>query len=136
MRYIRTKDGIWEVENPQTHSTIFCIPKHIEALVAVNEDKYEMQDVVHKRIIGKDHWKTEIISQADTIKELCDEFLIKEEPNDKPYLTHRSFEESKNIVIGRKWKTLYGAIWVEGEHGEPILKSVAKLNEEGDLKLL
>ena len=31
---------------------------------------------------------------------------------------------------------VYGAIWTTGANGEPILKSVAKLNKEGVLELL
>ncbi len=96
-------------------------------------------------------WDEEIITEensANTIEELCDEFVI--DTGNRKYLIHKGaylgdFYKKDYIIIGDenigpdckvKIKNKYGAIWATGEHGEPILKSVAKMNNEGKLELL
>lgn len=79
--------------------------------------------------------------QADTLKELCDAFIICEKPFYlKPYVWKESLEKlfSKNIINNIKSLSIevYGAIWVKGEYNEPILKPAAKMNDKGDLELL
>ena len=66
---------------------------------------------------------------ANTIKELCDEFVMDKEIVTNDY----NFEDLQ--AIGCIYN-VYGAIWTTGEHGEPILKSVAKINDKGELELL
>ena len=70
--------------------------------------------------------------QADTIEELCDEFVYFD-------ITHRthivcSLEEYKRYKQDKYWTCdlhfWYGAIWVDGKG----LIYVAKMNENGDLK--
>lgn len=89
-----------------------------------------------------------IVDQADTIEELCDGFIIVK--NDK-----QPFTKDKNIVDTFSFKSraeelycdwedeimehkvvIYAFIWTKGKYNEPILKSVAELNEKGDLELL
>ena len=65
------------------------------------------------------------IAVADTIKELCDEFVVI--VDGRHYI---------RVPAGNPNFPTYGAIWTTGEHGEPILKSVAKMNDEGELELL
>lgn len=84
------------------------------------------------------------IKQADTIKELCDCFVFKKE-------IYRKIEKRNDLegvpmirmfdihffdLYEDEWERIYGAIWVKGEHNEPILKSVAEMNEKGELELL
>ena len=72
---------------------------------------------------------------ANAIEELCDEFVCigngdydtSGDKNIYDELTERMIDTYKNI---------YGAIWIKGEYEEPILKSVAKMNEKGELELL
>lgn len=77
----------------------------------------------------------EILKQANTIKELCDGFLV-EYKNGVHDLYHdfyhlqwhyNAHSEENNDITGR-----YGCIWVFGKG----LIYVAKLNEEGELELL
>ena len=68
---------------------------------------------------------------ADTIEELCDEFVVFGDI-DRPYLTRHKFinkEWNKQYFIGGK--KLYGAIWTD----EGLIY-VAKMNEKGELELL
>ena len=65
-----------------------------------------------------------IIKQADTIEELCDEFVVVIE--NKPHLIPREWLKQEIIV-----DVLYGAIWTEWG-----LKYVAKMNDKGELELL
>lgn len=69
-----------------------------------------------------------MINTADNIKELCDEFVIKGIRLSVPLQE----DELRNIPITQ----IYGAIWAKGKDGEPILKSVAKMNKEGKFGLL
>ena len=85
------------------------------------------------------------IAASDTIEELFDEFIIGEPFNKSFEITHnntiiRGIKESIEKGYYKKAKMkkpiVYGAIWVKGEHEEPILKSVAKMNDKGELELL
>lgn len=73
--------------------------------------------------------------QADTIEELCDEFVLAK--NDYfEYTIFRLFTTAKSLKLeSAKNKevvaNIYGAIWTEWG-----LKYVAKMNEKGELELL
>lgn len=117
MRYVRTKNGIYEFqydnENENTLAKEVVVVKDGE-LTCLNKRK--------------------IVAQADAIEKLCDMFVIvsKANPLIKNFTVH--IESAKSY--GTEDDDIYGAIWAEGDKGEPILMSVAKMNEEGDLKLL
>ena len=72
----------------------------------------------------------EIVGELrNTIEELCDILLV---VNDT---TGKVVKQAKKIEPDNyKWQknsfTVYGAIWIKGEYGEPILKTVGKLNED------
>ena len=79
------------------------------------------------------------IAQADTIEELCDEFVLIEPRDDggKKY-SHRDKESFIRDYIGYEhidivlsYYTIYGAIWTDKG-----LIYVAKMNENGDLELI
>lgn len=72
--------------------------------------------------------KVDIIKQADTIEELCDEFVVVDEENN-----HYVNELQVLHYICRKQKnyTIYGAIWTDKG-----LIYVAKLNDKGEWELL
>lgn len=78
--------------------------------------------------------KDMIIAQADTIKELCDEFVIigsgKLQRYKKPTLEKAIQKKQWLNRLGYKAK-VYGAIWTDKG-----LIYVAKLNDKGDLELL
>lgn len=92
MKYIRTKDGIQDIQ----------------------------------RIFGNvgEYIKDYAIKQADTIEELCDEFVVVIE--NKQHLIPREWLKQEIIV-----DVLYGAIWTDKG-----LIYVAKMNEKGELELL
>ena len=107
MRYIRTKDGIYEVISSNCG---WEIP------VYANNDfgeKYIQED--------------DIIKQADTIEELCDEFVLLHE--DKTFSCQGDYDVCKEYYENGFY--LYGAIWTDKG-----LIYVAKMNEKGELELL
>lgn len=73
----------------------------------------------------------EIVREEDVIDELFDELVCDESLIVK-------FCNTEEIIkrILSEGRTIYGAIWIEGKHKEPILKSVAKLNEKREWELL
>lgn len=114
-KYIRTKDGVYEIERYYEPRDYYWVKQDCE------------------QPIGSD----EIIKQADTIEELCDEFVLKAifdgnaeyQNNKKLYLLKLS-----KIAYDseRKYLTkIYGATWTDIG-----LIYVAKMNEEGELELL
>ena len=85
--------------------------------------------------------------QANTIEELCDEFIsvggkslgshFRTDGYGLTNLLNQS-ELHKSILkeLQGQGHRYYGAIWITGENGEPILKSVAKMNKKGELELI
>ena len=105
MRYIRTKDKIIEVNNWYKKGYAYC-----------EEDGV---------------WKTPN-QQADTIEELCDEFVVYDIHKNK-YL---NFIHLKSLIgyceeNGLDKTAIKGAIWTDKG-----LIYVAKMNEKGELELL
>ena len=95
--------------------------------------------------LNREEIEREIIKQADTIEELCDELVFEwqrssiSHDNDVWHLYHEislkeevgnaltdGYRESKEEV-----KNIYGAIWCEWG-----LKYVARMNSKGELELL
>lgn len=97
MKYIRTKDGVYDGEK-------------------YNAD-YELD-----KALGK------IIKQADTIDELCDEFVYCYK-NDMPILVNE--EQIKQLILLGRIQDVRGAIWTNNG-----LIYVAKMNEKGELELI
>lgn len=116
MSYIRTKDGIFEIIK-QNNSCVMVKGKYLEKECKLKrkEDK-----------------------QADTIEELCDEFVIIRGDCKCLYKPRDIFDcQDKNAVNDLiKNNQIYGAIWVFDSNGAPTLKPVAKMNDKGDLELL
>ena len=131
MKYIRTKDGIY------LNGGEFGYP-HVGIIGKKQENDF-----------GFCFDKTDVIKQADTIEELCDEFVLihTEYDNSKDifearssgtWLQHRGdnyysfgLEQVRSGKMNIKGSTLYGAIWTEWG-----LKYVAKMNDKGELELL
>lgn len=127
MKYIRTKDKIYEVNEK-------------EMIACPNDDG--TTDVYFKLKSNKVVNRNDVIKESDSLEKLCDHLVVIEKGSSMlPTLQHRFlgdlflgygydrfFQENKIEV--------YGAIWTKGEDGEPLLKSVAKMNSEGELELL
>lgn len=111
MKYIRTKSKIYEVESEFLD----------------NEGKW-----VGYNIVGNDMaiiLRTQVIKQADTIEELCDEFLIMD--NERCMEIFSNYDNLKNSGWYRSDIDIYGAIYTNKG-----LIYVAKMNEKGDLELI
>lgn len=107
MKYIRTKDGIYELDKYKEKYHYF----------KVNGSAYKLQKVSECK-------------QADTIEELIDEYVRVHKT-----FNNRSMICDKELAISSskhpKHYDVYGSIWVDGE-----LHKVAKMNEKGELELL
>ena len=66
--------------------------------------------------------QTNVIAQADTIEELCDEFVCNE---------MLIYEETEMKWLASQGNNVYGAIWTDKG-----LIYVAKMNDKGELELL
>ena len=123
MKYVRTKDG-----------RIHCfLGKNKDEfgfyyLDTNKEDKYRCDNNYYRDC-----------KEADTIEELCDEFILV-----APYRFRRpktatelekDFEEMKYFYTNKN-DTIYGAIWIELDNGAMRLEPVAKMNEKRELELL
>lgn len=134
MKYIRTKDGrIIDLTNWFSQETI-C------ANTETNEVK---KDVCYQRTWFEQHgdtckYKTEYIShnsqvlkQANTIEELCDEFVIRW--SNKTYCDNlmKTLEQARYWLTNDNNAEIYGAIWTDKG-----LIYVAKMDEKGELCLI
>lgn len=76
------------------------------------------------RILNKDEYK-----QADTIEELCDEFVVKETRDNSITQINHSLNECE--IQKGFYEDIYGAIWTDKG-----LIYVAKMNDRGELELI
>ena len=99
---------------------------------AVNDESYNVKYIIPaEEYLEKYYFDVNcIIAQADTIEELCDEFVVIEETQN--YVMERcSYKTLKdNGWIGSGF-TIYGAIWTDKG-----LIYVAKMNDKGELELI
>ena len=113
--YIRTKDGVYKIDEIKPYfldekQKLFI---NNELKVAINEQR--------------------VINQSENLEELCDEFVMTDNSNNKPYrpfiIYGRSLEELKERQSCNE--SLYGAIWTDKG-----LIYVAKMDNEGKLVLI
>ena len=119
--YIRTKDGVYEVVGFDEE----CI---IPSILIKVKSNYDIR-ITHC-------CKDDIIKQADTIEELCDEFvyngwLYQNKIVDNCLIENSFDEETIPIDDEMISNGIYGAIWTSKG-----LIYVAKMNENGELELL
>lgn len=123
MRYIRIEDGVFDLSHFKFEKGDIDQSK-----VGSKQDCYvEQHDIEycwHKCI-----WVKDIIAQANTIEELCDEFVY----NDKTFkhVLYKDFNVVKQLCSLRNEYSVYGAIWTYKG-----LIYVAKMNDKGNLELL
>ena len=146
MKYIRTKDGHildiealinQEKENPYYSDHEFEEIKNEDDCcvlnwTAIGTELNTIEDQVGKRLNYGMTITSPFIAQADTVEELCDEFVIVGKKKHKV----KGITKVIYSINQLKNNEIYGAIWTKGAHDEPVLKSVAKLNEKGELELL
>ena len=89
-----------------------------------DNDKYRLDLVFEK-----------ILKQADTIEELCDEFVIKHITSPKPYVADKY---QKTQILKDRQKTFeYGVKEIKGAiYTDKGLIYVAKMNDKGELVLI
>lgn len=110
MKYIRTKNGkIHTLHNYQGWDNFYTCTNGWKDL---NNMCYKVR-------------KMSVVKQADTIKELCDEFVYVDEEI-KQFLVSDDLDMYK-----AKQLKVFGAIWTDKG-----LIYVAKMNEKGELELL
>lgn len=123
MKYIRTKDGIYKLTCWFNNSG--------------NKENEPYKIIGGQMITGQNHYfnfsMEEIIKQADTIEELCDEFdLFYDTEETEPDLTYRGGFNDLYFQNELKHSAkCYGAIWTDKG-----LIYVAKMNDKGELELL
>ena len=123
MKYIRTKDGIYERMFPD------CKTQRISFDHKTIEPAYFTAD--YEWVAQKD-----VIKQADTIEELCDEFIVVHE-NGNHVIQKKVGNGLKDMdkdypeYLKRNNQIFYGAIWTDKG-----LIYVAKMNDKGELELL
>ena len=115
MKYIRTKHTIFEV-------------------VDENENVYYVRAKSDREsVYAKSKRNTDIITEGNSIEELCDEFVVIR--TDKKYEGMSEILDVAFLNFFEKYndkdKKLFGAIWTYNG-----LKYVAKLNNKGELELL
>ena len=143
MKYNRTKD----VRNVKRYAKVEL--EEWEGIVLIDLDK-ENFEVARYDDYTKPEWLMDgdnygdipfsrIIKTADTIEELCDVYIMDHGFGkyivDFDELDSHAMGQTKEMLLSGQLKA-YGAIWINGENNEPILKSVAKANKKGELKLL
>ena len=136
MKYIRTKDGIFDIEKLDGIRTIVKIYDVDESLRLKYENTNEPQQIGDRHVIieNKDYKITDN-NTADTIEELCDEFVGVRFDNTaclgKIEYKHWFYEQTGWFRHVEFYKVIYGAIWTDKG-----LIYVAKMNESGVLELL
>ena len=113
MKYVRTKDNIYEIVNDYGSS---C---------AVKSRGKRGRTAIDGFIIK---YGLSFASRADTIEELCDEFVR---------IASNNRHDAIDLELGKQYKIaypnikVYGAIWTDKG-----LIYVAKMNDKGELELL
>ena len=143
MKYIRTKDGrIVDIEKfineekdtPYYKDFIFeeITKDGVLKWTAVGTEQNSMEEQRGIRCQFSATLTSEIIEQANTIEELCDEFIVVSDNCEKPIISALPFNELQLYAKGRtKYAICYGAIWTDKG-----LIYVAKMNDKGELELL
>lgn len=143
MKYIRTKDGIYDIEKYGGIMTIIKVYDVDESLRPKYENTNEPHQVGDQFIsIGGKDYKIIDSNIAATIEELCDEFVIirrddnifalaKYYPDDKTFYVKTADEEVSLSECLRFEYEIKGAIWTDKG-----LIYVAKMNDKGGLELL
>ena len=125
MKYIRTENGVYEVETPSKENNFL-----------VETDTYILTTKGHLP------YKKDIIAQADTIPELCDVFIVIEGEGkaiDDYHIVRKWYEAASK----REWLNENGLSFIDDNDkvkGAIFTKNgweyVAEMNNEGKLVLI
>lgn len=142
MKYIRTEDKIYGFVKGIVSSIEHDEEVGAYSIYYFDDDKGEHMEQDGKGGHSMDSvWDDEIVAEADTIEELCDEFVSITDDLTPEILVPKYISPKDTLEIA--WKNrledemcyknviIYGAIWTEWG-----LKYVAKMNEKGELCLI
>ena len=129
MKYIKTKDG--RIIDTLDERGKVLRKAGLENIIEVGGDH-----IIVKTINGNELIPTEyIVKQANTVKELCDRYVVVSEFDKKVIRVNELENDSegwtKEVGIPEHIVDVYGAIWTDKG-----LIYVAKMNSEGELELL
>lgn len=119
MRYIKTKDNVFEV-------------------VDENELVYRVRAKKdNDNIYSKSKRCTDVLKESDDLLDLLDRIIIKPSKRGERYkiLRKSEFLKLSSKFVLSKSDYIFGAIVIVGSKGEPTIKSIAYL-KEGELELL
>ena len=134
-KYIRTKDEIYDLISNTVSSV-----EYDQEMGAYNIYYFDKNKGKHLEQNGKGGrsmdriWNADIVAQANTIRELCDVYIC-ERMNEKG-------EELPPMIVDDVliWPAytvaIYGAIWTRGNKNKLVLKTVAKMNQDGWFELI
>ena len=137
MKYIRTKDKIYGFIPNVVSSIEYDDEVGAYSIYYFDENKGKHLERDDKGGHSMDSvWNEDIVKQADTIEELCDEFVCDHNNGTRVIQTkvHKPqfpFCEDTIDYLKRNNQTYYGAIWTDKG-----LIYVAKMNNKGELELL
>lgn len=118
MKYIRTKDRIFEVYKEKEDGYIIRTKPFLET---TNKEYY----------LNLFFSKERVIKAADTIEDLVDLYVLDDRKDKHHYIENEISLLPCIYIYDKKNTSVYGEIWVDGE-----LHKVAKVNEKGELELL
>lgn len=121
-KFIRTKDRIIAFGREYAYPTRIVKGNQHYIFTELTEATFEKM---------KDFNRWDILAEADTIEELCDEFVVYDTMNNICIDILGSFKSLKDDGWIHSGFDVFGAIWTSKG-----LIYVAKLNEEGDLVLI
>ncbi len=134
--FIRTKDYIYKVFNVKEYPKL---PVNATGFQGTYFQVYGLDVPISER---------EVLKKGETLKELCEEFLIKNplslNGRKKPFIYEGDIDDlftRKNIEYRKENNiTCYGCIWVEQElpNGQKVwsLKPVAYFNDTGSFDII
>ena len=118
MKYIRTKDGIFEIDE----TTILTSMPPCYKVIKPTDKYYAIN-------------KKSVIKQADTILELCDGLIVEDKDNPNNWFVMEISEYQSKDNVDKKYMVdrwnFYA--FIKTDKG---LIYVAKMNKEGELELL
>lgn len=123
MKYVRTNEGIYQIKDEKIYQDIL---KNM-FYEATNYEHIYLEEIVKESDKLEKLFDRYVLNGVDIIFINKDKTKYRFENEDDWWYDIREIELRNGI---------YGAIWTKGEDGEPILKSVAKMNTEGELELV
>ena len=135
-RYIRTENG--KIFDTEFVPAIFKWDWNVKFII--DDNNLIIYDKRSKDRIAN---HGQILKQSDNLEELIDEFRNVTYGKNPEISNPLTYEQAKELKLKDAQRNefspsfqTFGVIWFIRDNGEPIMKSVAEMNEKGDIKLL